>query len=76
MAKKKAEATSEGMAQAQATQPSFMRRKFPLLLDLWGFLKVRKKWWLLPAILMLLFVGVLIVLSQSSVLSPFVYALF
>ena len=44
--------------------------------ELWDFMKVRKKWWLLPVLITLLIVGVLIVLGQSSSLSPFVYALF
>ncbi len=40
------------------------------------FLKVRKAWWLLPIIIMLLFVAVLIIFGQSSAVSPFIYALF
>ena len=44
--------------------------------ELWDFLKVRKKWWLLPIIIMLLLVGILIIFGQSSAVSPFVYALF
>ncbi len=47
-----------------------------LLGELWNFLKIRKAWWLAPIILLLLIVGVLIVLGQSSALSPFIYALF
>ncbi|MBI4016464.1 MAG: hypothetical protein HY363_02105 [Candidatus Aenigmarchaeota archaeon] len=47
-----------------------------LLSDLWEFMKENKRWWLLPLLLMLLFVGVLIVFAQSSAVSPFVYALF
>ena len=47
-----------------------------LLSDLWAFLRVRKKWWLLPIILMLLFVGILTIFGQSSAVSPFIYALF
>ena len=47
-----------------------------ILGELWDFLKIRKSWWLIPIILMLLMVGVLIVLGQSSSLSPFIYALF
>jgi len=46
-----------------------------LLGEMWDFLKVRKKWWLLPIIIMLLLVGALIILGQSSSLSPFIYAL-
>ena len=44
--------------------------------DLWDFMKINKKWWLLPILIMLLLVGVLIVFAHSSALSPFVYALF
>ncbi|MBI5065224.1 hypothetical protein HZA97_03210 [Candidatus Woesearchaeota archaeon] len=47
-----------------------------LLSDLWAFLNERKKWWLLPIILMLVFVGILIIFGQSSAVSPFIYALF
>ncbi|MBS3111992.1 hypothetical protein J4459_01900 [Candidatus Woesearchaeota archaeon] len=50
--------------------------RFYLLKDLWGFMKVRKKWWLLPILIMLFLVGVLIVFGQSSSISPFIYALF
>ena len=44
--------------------------------ELWTFLKVRKKWWLLPIILVLLLVGALLVLAQGSVLAPFIYTIF
>jgi competence protein ComGC len=44
--------------------------------DLWGFLKERKKWWLLPMVLVLLLFGVLIVLTSGSAIAPFVYTLF
>jgi len=46
-----------------------------LLMEIWGFLKERKKWWLLPIILMLILVGALIIFGHSSSLSPFIYAL-
>ncbi len=46
------------------------------LIELWEFLKVRKKFWLLPIILVMLLLGVLIVLAQGSVVAPFVYTLF
>lgn len=42
----------------------------------WGFLRTRKKWWLTPVVLMLVLLGVLIVLSESSAVAPFIYALF
>lgn len=44
--------------------------------ELWGFMRVRKKWWLAPLILMLLLVGVLIAFAQGSVLAPFIYTIF
>jgi hypothetical protein len=47
-----------------------------LLKDLWDFMKVRKKFWLAPIIIMLLLLGGLIVLSQGSAVAPFIYTLF
>ena len=47
-----------------------------LLIDLWGFLKVRKKFWLLPIITIMLIFSALIVLSQNAVVAPFIYTLF
>lgn len=44
--------------------------------DMWSFLKVRKKFWLLPIILVLLLFGVLIVLTSGSAVAPFIYTLF
>ncbi|WP_319468034.1 DUF5989 family protein [uncultured Pseudodesulfovibrio sp.] len=46
------------------------------LKDLWGFLKVRKKFWLLPIILVLLLFGALIVLTGGSAIAPFIYTVF
>jgi hypothetical protein len=47
-----------------------------LLKDLWGFMKVRKKFWLAPIIIVLVLLGALIVLSQGSAVAPFIYTLF
>lgn len=47
-----------------------------LLHDLWEFMKVRKKYWLAPIIIVLLLLGGLIVLTQGSAITPFIYALF
>ncbi|MBW2662664.1 MAG: hypothetical protein JRD93_11910 [Deltaproteobacteria bacterium] len=47
-----------------------------LLKDLWGFMKVRKKFWLAPIIIILLLLGALIVFSQGSAVAPFIYTLF
>ena len=49
---------------------------FELLKDLWLFMKVRKKYWLAPVILMLVILGALIVLAHGSVVAPFIYTLF
>lgn len=44
--------------------------------ELWAFLKERKKFWLLPIILVLVMMGTLLVLTQGSVVAPFIYTLF
>ncbi len=44
--------------------------------EIWGFLKVRKKWWLAPIIVMMMLVGMLLVFAQTSALAPFIYAIF
>jgi hypothetical protein len=49
---------------------------FDLIKDLFAFLKERKKFWLLPIILVLLLLGALIVLTQGSAIAPFIYTLF
>ncbi len=46
------------------------------LAEFWAFLKVRKKFWLLPMVIMLVLFGGLIVLAQGSAIAPFVYTLF
>lgn len=47
-----------------------------LIKDLWGFIRVRKKFWLLPILLVLLLFGVLIVMTGGSAIAPFIYTLF
>ncbi|MBX2815707.1 MAG: hypothetical protein KTR24_06910 [Saprospiraceae bacterium] len=46
------------------------------LQDMWGFLSERKKFWLVPIIIVLLLVGALLVLGGGSAISPFIYTLF
>ena len=46
------------------------------LRELWAFMRVRKKWWLLPVLLMMAIFGGLIVLTQGSAVAPFIYTLF
>jgi hypothetical protein len=46
------------------------------VLELWAYMRVRKKFWLLPVILMMAMFGGLVVLSKGSALAPFLYTLF
>jgi hypothetical protein len=46
------------------------------LKDLWGFLKQRKKFWLLPLIVIILVFGALMVFASGSAIAPFIYTLF
>jgi len=50
--------------------------KLSIIKELWQFLKVRKKWWLAPILIMLVLLGGLIILAQGSALAPFIYAIF
>jgi len=47
-----------------------------LMSELWGFMKERKKFWLLPIFLVLLSVGALLVFAQGSVIAPLIYTIF
>ena len=64
----------EQQTSQEPTEQQHQNRSF--LGEFWDFLKVRKVWWLLPIIIMLLLVTVLILFGQSSAVSPFIYALF
>jgi hypothetical protein len=44
--------------------------------EFWDFIKIRKRYWLLPIVLILFLFGTLIVFTQSSIIAPFIYALF
>jgi hypothetical protein len=46
------------------------------VLELWAFMRVRKKFWMLPIIVMMTVFGGLVVLSKGSVIAPFIYTLF
>ena len=50
--------------------------KLGILKEFWEFLMARKKFWLVPIVVMLLLLGTLIVLTQGSSLAPFIYTLF
>jgi Family of unknown function (DUF5989) len=47
-----------------------------IVLELWRFMRVRKKYWLLPVLLMMFVFGGLVVLTQGSAVAPFIYTLF
>ncbi|MBL8291489.1 MAG: hypothetical protein JNN08_06620, partial [Bryobacterales bacterium] len=47
-----------------------------ILIELWDFLKVRKKFWLLPILVMMLLLGGLLILAEGSAIAPFIYTLF
>jgi len=46
------------------------------LQEIWGFIKTRKKFWLLPLIIILLLLGLIIVFSGGSAIAPFIYTIF
>jgi hypothetical protein len=44
--------------------------------EFWAFLRERKKWWLLPIIVVMVLIGALLVFAQGSALAPFIYTIF
>ncbi len=50
--------------------------KMGLIKEFWDFLRVRKKWWLLPIIILLALLAALVFLTSNPAISPFVYTLF
>ena len=44
--------------------------------EIWSYLKVRKKWWLLPMFLMMALLGGLLVLGEGTAIAPFIYTVF
>jgi len=46
------------------------------LIEFWSFLRVRKKFWLAPLLLMVALFGVLLVMAEGSALAPFIYTMF
>ena len=50
--------------------------KVSIFIEFLQFLKYRKKWWLIPIVLFLVLLGLLLVVSEGSVLAPFIYTLF
>ena len=52
------------------------KEKLGIFAELWLFMKIRKKWWLGPIVLMLALLGLLVVFTQGSAVAPFIYTLF
>lgn len=51
--------------------------KFGIFADLWHFLRIRKKWWMLPILLVIVLLAMLMLFAQSApVLAPFIYTIF
>jgi len=50
--------------------------KLGILAEFWEFLRYRKRYWLLPIVIILLLLGLLIVFTESSAVAPFIYTLF
>ena len=53
-----------------------MKEFIELTRDIWDFLRVRKKYWLVPLIITIVLMGTLIVFTQGSVIAPFIYSIF
>ena len=47
-----------------------------LVKEFWDFMKVRKKWWLLPIVVVMVLMGALLVFAETSALAPFIYTIF
>ena len=47
-----------------------------IIRELWEYLRVRKKWWLVPVLIVLFAVGAMLVFAQTSALAPFIYTIF
>ncbi len=50
--------------------------KLSIFKELWAFMRVRKKWWLLPILVMIVLLGLILIFAQGSALAPFIYTVF
>ena len=50
--------------------------RLSILREFWSFLRVRKRWWLMPIVIFLLTLGAILVVGKGSALAPFIYTLF
>jgi hypothetical protein len=57
-------------------ETNFKESYMSIVSEIWVFLRVRKKFWLLPLVFIMVVFGILLVLAQSSAIAPFIYTLF
>ena len=70
-------AAAAGGSRRAATETTILRSNhMGLFGELWPFMQERKKWWLLPVIVVMVMVGALLVFAQGSALAPFIYTIF
>jgi hypothetical protein len=50
--------------------------KHSLAAEIWSFVRVNKKWWIMPLLIIMLLMGTLLVVAQGSALAPFIYSIF
>ena len=50
--------------------------KLSLIVEFWNFLKIRKKFWMMPIFIILVLLGIILIFAQTSPLAPFIYTLF
>ncbi len=50
--------------------------KLSIFSELWHFMRIRKKWWLLPIIMIIVLLGLILIFAQTSPLAPFIYTVF
>ena len=65
-----------GAARRHSRQTARSRGVISFLRELWNYMRVRRKYWLLPIMIAMALLGALIVLSQGSAIAPFIYTLF
>jgi hypothetical protein len=58
------------------SNPEIFVAQHGLVAELWGFMRIRKKFWLLPVMIVLVGLGALLVFAQGSALAPFIYTIF
>ncbi len=56
--------------------PQPRRVQISLAREIWAYMRVRKKWWLFPIVVVMFVVGALLMLAQGSALAPFIYTIF